>query len=274
MIIVEGPDGSGKTTLAKRLHEDLNARGLNVSLNVSKGDVPQDPLGKALDAIADSLRWRHDPSKFRPVIYDRLVLSEVVYGRILRESWQAGLNPQAASLLLGMMGDLRTPLIFCMPPAEQIVENALRSEQLGGVKENLEEICDYYSQIFHILYEGRNDTAKTGNTPELFVWDYTKESDTAWKKAGPLGFHLRPEVITPYEWASTQYDDLLGCMTAYINNVDCNIPAGEISTPPSLADKVIQAIKDGEAEVVEVPTGGDNPISDEYNQTEEGPTLL
>lgn len=88
VIVLEGPDGAGKTTLAEHLCEKYD--GLYVHRTWSKTmDV--------WEHHTEGLRIAHDNYKDRLVVIDRLFPSEMIYGRSLRSGGQYG-NHNARSM--------------------------------------------------------------------------------------------------------------------------------------------------------------------------------
>lgn len=134
MIIVEGMDNTGKTTLIKSLvaQFDLEYRG-------SASELRGDP--SKLVAWVDEELAR---PTVKPPIYDRFpLISEEVYGPILRgrssiperryDGWA-----QAHSVLF----------IYCRPPLGYIRRWGTR-EQMEGVKEFDKELIARYDRVMH-----------------------------------------------------------------------------------------------------------------------------
>lgn len=120
MLIVEGPDGSGKSCLVRRLSHDLR---LPIAPRVVKSDTT---------AMVDLAAWTESniDQGFQRVIFDRhRLISEPIYGPVLR-------GRQVAKFMdLGWMGDmtwrfyaLNPIIIYCMPAIETIWRNVNRVE--------------------------------------------------------------------------------------------------------------------------------------------------
>lgn len=115
MIVVEGPDGSGKSTLVRRLQRDL---GLPVAPRV----VGSDTL-----ALVDLTRWTEENVNrgFVPMIFDRhRLISEPIYGPLLRG------GRDRKFLNLAWMSDMTwrfyaaNPIvIYCIPAVETVCRN-------------------------------------------------------------------------------------------------------------------------------------------------------
>lgn len=141
MIIVEGPDGSGKTTLARQISQRLGW-----PLIESPGRVPAD----ALDRLARYEAELDDA----PVVSDRSrLVSELVYGLVLRQRRYA-LDDLPRKL--GALVRSRAILILCDPGSLWTVEGAQTKEQMGGVTENLHSLIIAYRQLFRFIREARD----------------------------------------------------------------------------------------------------------------------
>lgn len=248
MIIIEGPDGAGKTTLARRLHQDLNEKGLEVGLNISTGDVPKDPVQKMMDAIQGLFKWQHDPKHHRPVIYDRLIFSEFIYGPILRGNLVPGINAQSLTAITKLIASQQVPVIMCLPPFESVQAKVANSDQLEGVNDRIERIYNGYESLFVALAEEPDEYRLP-----LFLHDYTYlGEESKWTNAGQLGFSVNPPYVDKFDWLTTSYNDLFKSMCAYISSVDRS-PQGEL--PASTAkDQLIDLIANGQVEVVHMST--------------------
>jgi hypothetical protein len=109
IIVLEGPDGSGKTTLSNWLHK---THGYQI---VKTGPPP--PIGnvtvmylKALHAAIEA------PGR---TVFDRLHTGEAIYGPILRGVDRMGVEGMAA--VERVMAKHNVRLIICCPPWETLV---------------------------------------------------------------------------------------------------------------------------------------------------------
>jgi len=165
MIVVEGMDNSGKSTLAKYLHE---------TLELPLEHSPKPPFMGT--PVEDWLAWIEvsltpDTSFY---IYDRYpIVSEMVYGPVLR-----GYSLLGEDYLTRWR--MANPLIvYCRPPQSRIFSFGNR-EQMVGIKENKERLYEAYEKYMEMLVN------KTFN-----VTIYNFETENVSKVADLSSRHLR-----------------------------------------------------------------------------------
>lgn len=156
MVVIEGPDGAGKTTLMKHLAErfvlDVGKRGVanrDELYKVTRQDTYR-ALGMAVTGGA-------------PQIWDRLFVSEFVYADIVGRPCE--FSSTERDFVVRVMNALRFPMIVCLPPYEVVRENAGAAHQMKGVKEGLGNIYLEYREgalpwpdnVVHYDYTGRTD---------------------------------------------------------------------------------------------------------------------
>lgn len=159
-IIVEGPDGAGKTSLINRLHHVFPEVEHGPRACTSEGGPIEDLMGWIdTDVMSD---YTHK------VIYDRHpLISEPIYGPAIRGSSKLSdfhwLNTRMSFFLR------RNPLIiFCLPPWEEVKANVEKNHEpntphLRGVLR--------YSQAIYDMYVAR--AALNPAISQTWVWDYT-----------------------------------------------------------------------------------------------------
>ena len=136
MIILEGPDNAGKTTLGVRLQRDLVVA-LVHSPKPNPERTPDQALAKSNSQL---LPDRH--------ILDRVyVISEWVYGPICRGG--SALDNRHSKALECLLNQEHL-IIYCRPPTQVILRNNGR-EQMDGVLENHERIIQKYDEIMEEL---------------------------------------------------------------------------------------------------------------------------
>ena len=159
MIIVEGMDNSGKTTLVETLMTPMDKQGIEVHTEHSPSQLI------ATGRIKEWLTWIE--ISFMPenqrFIYDRHpVLSEMVYGPILR-----GANLLKTTDHLARLKLLNPLIIYCRPDDDTIFD--FRKPEMKGVKKNKDKLIVAYDSMIRSLYNNHFD-----------VWQYNfknKKSD-------------------------------------------------------------------------------------------------
>ena len=129
IVIVEGSDFSGKTTLIQQLANDLNAF-------VVRNRKPK--------RIEDVQSWINlvRASGDILVICDRTALiSEPIYAPIIGRV--PVLSEREGQAMLASLGPIA--LVYCDPGKDQVMK--CNNDQMAGVKENLEKIYDEYKLV-------------------------------------------------------------------------------------------------------------------------------
>jgi len=128
MIIVEGMDNSGKSTLIEHLGKELclpTARSNYVRANQSE--------------VREWANWAN--ASPRPLIVDRHpAISDLIYGKIIR-----GFTHSSESFAQEMRA--RHFLIYCSPPLHCIKESFGEREQMKGTHKNLETLYYAYEEL-------------------------------------------------------------------------------------------------------------------------------
>lgn len=139
LVIVEGPDGSGKTTLIEYLRKSLHPYTWILKSN-SKPQTVED--------IIHVLTWITHAPPGLPLILDRHpLISETVYGPILRGASRMPLNPQDLSACFPP----DTLVVYCRPSVNAIHEGAKTEEQMKGVITKLGKIITAYDTLMASL---------------------------------------------------------------------------------------------------------------------------
>lgn len=150
VIILEGPDGSGKTTLAKVLAEDHKYKIVHNGPPETK-ELDLFYIGQLYGANSDS----------KPTVFDRLHLGERIYGNVMRN--KSLINPMEEKIIERHSEAMDAQIVLCLPPWRIVLENWVRNaanEYVDSVAK-LETIYDAYLKL---LYSGRP-----------YVWfDYTR----------------------------------------------------------------------------------------------------
>jgi hypothetical protein len=146
MIIVEGFDNCGKSTLIKTLEEEFKPE----EIVKSPGPVSYRELfvfaDKYISAL-EKLRLKNSPLENYPIIHDRFpVFSDQVYGPVLR-----GINPFAelneGQWLVARLMRNAPVLIYCRPSTEKITKFEDGREQMEGVINNALILLGKYDDL-------------------------------------------------------------------------------------------------------------------------------
>jgi thymidylate kinase len=152
IIILEGPDGSGKTTLAKHLSNELDWVEVHHSV----------PTGDAYRMFMHTLLTRTS------LVCDRLHISEGVYGPIMRD--QDLLGDEAFKLIERFLLDWRKPLMIRCYPSLEVCLSTWKGR-------TLEEYVQK-EEAFVRVHGAYADAFKLSKLPVL-DYDYTKDTMTS-----------------------------------------------------------------------------------------------
>ena len=160
MIIVEGPDGAGKTTLIRQLQERYE---LEVAPRV---------VSKDTEAMTDLQVWVEDNVQrgFQDLIFDRhRLISEPIYGPILRNKQSPGFTDFPwVSHMLWRFYKSNPVIIYCLPPLETVKANIANDPDNVVVADKIEAIYAAYAARASIDWGAAHST-------NLVVWDYTRD---------------------------------------------------------------------------------------------------
>ena len=146
LVILEGPDGAGKTMLANELVKYYGFA------KIHQGPFEGDPLLDSLTAVSKGL------SEGRDLVCDRLHLGERIYGPILRNKDELG-DEKQRMLERALLGIAQTTQILCLPPWENVLKawTARYVDELVRSQEDLKKIYLMYksqpSFLPTILYD-------------------------------------------------------------------------------------------------------------------------
>lgn len=134
-IIVEGMDGSGKTTLAKKLCQIFPDSEYHRN---EKG--PREDLGQWW---MEQLSW--NPSR-KVIIHDRFFYPELVYGPVLRGkiSVDEGTIRYVSDFIRSYAF-----LIYCRPPIHTIRAGVMVEDQFPGIRENFNQLLSQYDKVMN-----------------------------------------------------------------------------------------------------------------------------
>lgn len=162
MLIVEGPDGAGKTTLIEGLKERY---GLEVAPRV---------VSKEAEPMVDLKAWVEDNLEkgFQDLIFDRhRLISHFIYAPIMGRFLGPGLDDFAwLTDAFFQFYAIKPLVIYCLPPRQAVIDNVTGDTDNLVVQATIGRIYDAY----HAL--AAKDMAFAPRMP--LVWDYT-EADPA-----------------------------------------------------------------------------------------------
>lgn len=157
MIVLEGPDGGGKTYLAAALHREF---GLPIAPRV---------VAKDTTAMVDLVKWVEDNNNqpWQKAIFDRhRLISEPIYGTIM------GRMSPGFDDLRWLANEMRKfyykqpTIIYCIPDKETVYKNLVNDEDNRA-------IAPYWAQIYNAyVAKAASDFGKTS----VYWHDYTHGS--------------------------------------------------------------------------------------------------
>lgn len=154
MIVFEGPDGAGKTTLMEELTSQLQ--------------IPKAPRASTSEGgpVENLFQWawndvRSWGSTSFVQAYDRHPLvSEYIYGPICRGYTDPAFDSFHAHKLRKYFQHLSF-VIFCLPPLDEVTKNVQAAPQMPGVESNISRIYKGYQETI-FRWEGA-----------FVIYDYT-----------------------------------------------------------------------------------------------------
>lgn len=163
IIIVEGMDGTGKTTLVLQLAHQFGVKPKKFVGSLGPSDDYRIVLVNRTRLEITELEETGGTIKR---LYDRFpLISEAIYGTILRgRNCFGGLYYPLRSRLLA----LKTVIIYCRPDRDIVRDNVQQGSQMKGVLEHFGELLDAYDKLFEEL------TESPGNS-YITVFDYTRD---------------------------------------------------------------------------------------------------
>lgn len=133
MIIIEGCDNSGKTTLFNRLRVDLGCLGVINTRPRKEQDV--------LDAVYHM----RELSQLTQFVMDRWSpISESIYGPICRDDHM--IDEETLEYLDNMLFQMKATVVYCRPPLEVMQATIFDREQMEGVTDNLTRLYEAYDK--------------------------------------------------------------------------------------------------------------------------------
>lgn len=148
MIIVEGPDGAGKSTLIKKL--------MDADPKIVMAPRACTSLAGPLSGI-ELVNWLQQCGVMRGYVYDRHpCISGPVYGAVYADPVNGWVGSWVRKCFREIQDVAR--VIYCRPPRREIIKSVNESAQMGGVDRKIHRIIDTYDAIMaNIINHDRYD---------------------------------------------------------------------------------------------------------------------
>lgn len=135
VILLEGCDGTGKTTLARALVREHD--GVYIHNRYHRDVWP---------FFMATLRWAQRASQDRLVVVDRHWVSECVYARVYRGGSAHPWDVRALARVWARLGALN---VLCLPPVKAVIENHKRLKgERSEMYENVEHVAARYQRLW------------------------------------------------------------------------------------------------------------------------------
>lgn len=166
MIVVEGPDGGGKTTLVRKICSQWGL--LEGERGVPDRDklytVTRQDTYRALSMAVGG----EAPVK----VWDRLFISELVYSGVMNRPCE--FSTSESGFIHEILKALRCPVIFCIPPVEVVKENITKDKQMIGVADNIDYIWGKYRGLADIWCSQSPRYIEYDYTDRLEKWEWSR----------------------------------------------------------------------------------------------------
>lgn len=143
IVVVEGPDGSGKSTLIKNLRGATD----RYYVTLHNAGPPRDVLN-----VQCVTNWIERMSFGRvPLVCDRIsLISEPIYGEVLRRENILEDSYTVDDIKNWLLTNIER-VIYCRPSTSVIIKGLETEKQLEGVIERIERITQQYDWTMQLL---------------------------------------------------------------------------------------------------------------------------
>lgn len=192
MVIIEGPDSGGKSTLVKRLHEDLGIE-LSEEAKLTKARR-NDESFRGKEAVRKRVYvalLREVVGRRTPLLYDRLFFSELIYSEAYGR--EVAFNYAEQVHIGRCLNAFKVPVVFCVPPFKDILKKNLKIDEEQGMdslQEKITKVYNTYVAVGTLFMARKRDkkpmvgkhglgdrTARDYALPPVIWYDYNKEDD-------------------------------------------------------------------------------------------------
>lgn len=163
LIILEGPDGAGKTTLSEMLAPALGATLIRHDAQPERQDMVPYFMESLMKVMRSSGRY----------VFDRCWYSEPIYGRVLRKG-KDRVGAAGALALNQVAAYIGTEVVLCLPPWDVVAMNFSRTKatQLPQQLDQMQALYGEYRELT-VKRIGRSQTAEHYLVPfPIHVFDY------------------------------------------------------------------------------------------------------
>lgn len=179
MIIIEGPDNTGKSTLVAHLEQSC---GLPTapSSKLSKKERNSAEF-RSQEAVRDRV-WEavyHMVGGWEaPCLHDRLFFSELIYSHVYGR--ECAFNFYESRHICRLMQACHIPVIFCIPPFKVLMKEFLGAEQMEGLPEHIKDVYNGYVLLAKNMSRRKikgvtnRDQPFDYNFPKVYLYDYTR----------------------------------------------------------------------------------------------------
>lgn len=156
-VIIEGPDGAGKSTLMRQL--------MRQHPEYQRAPRACSSLGGPLRG-ADLVAYLTQYGSMDGAIYDRHpVISGAVYDAVLRPAPEIATARYLLEACYWIIKNAR--VIYCRPPTDVIFRTVATSPQMPGVARNIYRIIGTYDSVMHHLIPHETYDWTTDDLPDL-----------------------------------------------------------------------------------------------------------